>query len=98
MSATRVGAVKIVVLSFITGSALVRHRECSHRSHDPRTGHGITKKKYSTGMYDNILSPTDSSEGAAVAFDGVRDVAETYDATAHVLYTPGHEPGTAIAR
>jgi len=48
-------------------------------------------------MYDNILSPTDSSEGAAVAFDGVRDVAETYDATAHVLYTDTNQVPRLLA-
>jgi nucleotide-binding universal stress UspA family protein len=37
-------------------------------------------------MYDNILYPTDGSDGAAAALEPVRDLAETYGATVHVLY------------
>ncbi|MFW5974212.1 MAG: universal stress protein [Natrialbaceae archaeon] len=37
-------------------------------------------------MYDNILYPTDGSKGAAVVLDHARDLAETYDATLHVLF------------
>jgi nucleotide-binding universal stress UspA family protein len=37
-------------------------------------------------MYDGILYPTDGSEGATAALDGVRDLAETYEATVHVLH------------
>jgi nucleotide-binding universal stress UspA family protein len=37
-------------------------------------------------MYDDILYPTDGSEGSMAALDGVRDLAETYEATVHVLY------------
>lgn len=35
--------------------------------------------------YDNILYPTDGSDGAKAALETVRDLAETYDATVHVL-------------
>lgn len=37
-------------------------------------------------MYDNILYPTDGSKGAAVVLDHARDLAESYDATLHVLF------------
>ncbi|PSQ48576.1 universal stress protein [Halobacteriales archaeon SW_7_65_23] len=37
-------------------------------------------------MYANILYPTDGSESAEAAIEDVRDLAETYDATVHVLY------------
>jgi hypothetical protein len=37
-------------------------------------------------MYDNILYPTDGSKGAAAVLDHARDLAETYDATLHVLF------------
>ncbi len=37
-------------------------------------------------MYDEILYPTDGSEGSTAALDRVRDLAETYEATVHVLY------------
>lgn len=37
-------------------------------------------------MYSEILYPTDGSEGATVALDNSRDLAETYDARVHVLY------------
>jgi nucleotide-binding universal stress UspA family protein len=36
-------------------------------------------------MIDKILFPTDGSDGAAVAFDHVLDVAHAHDATVHVL-------------
>jgi len=37
-------------------------------------------------MYDDILYPTDGSEGAAAALDTCRGIATAYDATVHVLY------------
>ncbi|WP_181691859.1 universal stress protein [Natronomonas sp. LN261] len=37
-------------------------------------------------MYTDILYPTDGSDGAEAALDNCRDLAETYDATVHVLY------------
>jgi nucleotide-binding universal stress UspA family protein len=37
-------------------------------------------------MYKDILYPTDGSGGATAALDTVRDLAEKYDATVHVLY------------
>lgn len=37
-------------------------------------------------MYDNILYPTDGSEGAEAALDHAIDHAERYDASLHVLY------------
>ncbi|MFB6224447.1 MAG: universal stress protein [Haloarcula sp.] len=36
-------------------------------------------------MYENILFPTDGSDGAATALDHARDIAESYDAALHVL-------------
>lgn len=36
-------------------------------------------------MYDRILFPTDGSEGATAVLDHVLDIAETHDATLHVL-------------
>jgi nucleotide-binding universal stress UspA family protein len=37
-------------------------------------------------MYDQILYPVDGSDSAEDAMDHVRDLAETYRATVHVLY------------
>jgi len=37
-------------------------------------------------MYDEVLFPTDGSDGAAVAFDHVLDIAAAHDATVHVLF------------
>lgn len=37
-------------------------------------------------MYDQILFPTDGSEGAATAHDHAIDLAKTYSATLHILY------------
>lgn len=37
-------------------------------------------------MYDNILYPTDGSEGAEAVMDHARDLASQYDATLHVLF------------
>ena len=37
-------------------------------------------------MYDDVLYPTDGSDGAEAALANARDLAETYDATVHVLY------------
>ncbi|MFC6731631.1 MULTISPECIES: universal stress protein [unclassified Haladaptatus] len=37
-------------------------------------------------MYHNILIPTDGSEGTEKAVEQALDIAETYDATLHVLY------------
>ena len=37
-------------------------------------------------MYDNILIPTDGSEGTELAMDHALDLAETYDATVHALF------------
>lgn len=36
-------------------------------------------------MYDQVLFPTDGSDGAAVAFEHVLDIATAHDATVHVL-------------
>ena len=36
-------------------------------------------------MYDQLLFPTDGSEGAATAFEHILDVAAAHDATVHVL-------------
>lgn len=49
-------------------------------------------------MYDNILYPTDGSEGATGAFERVRDLAETTGATVHLLYAVDTtQPGLGIA-
>ena len=37
-------------------------------------------------MYDTILVPTDGSRGAQTAVEEALDLAETFDATVHVLY------------
>ena len=37
-------------------------------------------------MYQHILYPTDGSDGAGSALVDARDLANTYDATVHVLY------------
>lgn len=37
-------------------------------------------------MYDNILVPTDGSEGAEVAVEHAAEIAEKFDATVHLLY------------
>ena len=37
-------------------------------------------------MYNEILYPTDGSEGAKAALHSVRDLAATYEATVHILY------------
>lgn len=37
-------------------------------------------------MYENILYPTDGSDGAKRALEDVRNLASTYGATVHVLY------------
>lgn len=37
-------------------------------------------------MYENILFPTDGSEGSRAAMEHARNLAVTYDATVHVLY------------
>ncbi len=37
-------------------------------------------------MYDNILYPTDGSEGAEAVLRHVKDLAETYGARVHILY------------
>lgn len=37
-------------------------------------------------MYDNILLPTDGSEGTEDAVEQAFDLAKTYDATVHALY------------
>jgi len=37
-------------------------------------------------MYDQILFPVDGSDGSEAAVDHVRDLAETYQATVHLLY------------
>lgn len=37
-------------------------------------------------MYDTVLHPTDGSTGANVALENVRNLAETYGSTVHVLY------------
>jgi len=52
-------------------------------------------------MYDNILYPTDGSKGAAAVLDHARDLAETYDATLHVLFvvdTDHVETGMVVRR
>nr|WP_321112605.1 universal stress protein [Halorussus salinisoli] len=36
-------------------------------------------------MYDQLLFPTDGSDGASVAFDHLLDIATSHDATVHVL-------------
>ncbi|MBV0900876.1 universal stress protein [Haloarcula salina] len=36
-------------------------------------------------MYDDILFPTDGSDGASAALEHARDLADTYGATLHVL-------------
>ncbi len=36
-------------------------------------------------MYENILYPTDGSDGAAAAMGTVQNLAETYGSTVHVL-------------
>ncbi|MDS0221396.1 universal stress protein [Haloarcula sp. S1AR25-5A] len=36
-------------------------------------------------MYEQILFPTDGSDGADVALEHARDIAETYDGTLHIL-------------
>lgn len=43
-------------------------------------------------MYNDILFPTDGTNGAKAAVEHVRDLAEKYDATVHVLTvaTPAH--------
>jgi len=52
-------------------------------------------------MYTDILYPTDGSDGAEAALENVRVLAETYDATVHVLHVAdtshhalglGHDP------
>ncbi len=37
-------------------------------------------------MYDNILVPTDGSEGTDAAVEHALDIAKKYDATVHVVY------------
>ncbi|WP_435073381.1 universal stress protein [Halorubrum sp. HHNYT27] len=37
-------------------------------------------------MYDHILFPTDGSDGSAAAIPHVRELAEAFDATVHVLH------------
>lgn len=37
-------------------------------------------------MYDDILIPTDGSDGALQAFEHALELAETYDSTVHLLY------------
>lgn len=37
-------------------------------------------------MYDQILVPTDGSEGSEIAFEQALDLAKTYSATVHLLY------------
>jgi nucleotide-binding universal stress UspA family protein len=37
-------------------------------------------------MYDQILFPTDGSDGAAMVFDHVLDIAAAHDATVHILF------------
>jgi nucleotide-binding universal stress UspA family protein len=41
-------------------------------------------------VYDDILYPVDGSDGAEAAIDHVRDLAQTYDATVHVLFVAEH--------
>jgi nucleotide-binding universal stress UspA family protein len=41
-------------------------------------------------MYQHILYPTDGSDGASSALADARDIANTYDATVHVLYVAEH--------
>lgn len=43
-------------------------------------------------MYKNILYPTDGSEAANAVLAHCRSLAETYDATIHVLYVAEHQP------
>ena len=50
-------------------------------------------------MYDQILVPTDGSDGASAALDEAVDLAATFDATVHSLYVVdaaavGSEAGT----
>ena len=44
-------------------------------------------------MYDNILYPTDGSEAAETVLDHVENLANTYDATIHVLYVVSPDTG-----
>lgn len=46
-------------------------------------------------MYDNILYPTDGSEAAESVLEHVRTLANTYDATVHVLYVVTPDSGEA---
>jgi nucleotide-binding universal stress UspA family protein len=50
------------------------------------TGTGLTLGGRSSGVYDDVLIPTDGSEGTEGAIDHAIDLATTYDATVHVLY------------
>ena len=43
-------------------------------------------------MYKNILYPTDGSEAANAVLAHCRSLAETYDATVHVLYVAEKQP------
>ncbi|MDY6771355.1 MAG: universal stress protein [Candidatus Nanohaloarchaea archaeon] len=43
-------------------------------------------------LYDNILIPTDGSSGTEKAVEHALDLAETYDATIHVLYVIDMHP------
>lgn len=43
-------------------------------------------------MYQHILYPTDGSEAADAVVAHCRSLAETYDATVHVLYVAEHQP------
>ena len=43
-------------------------------------------------MYDAILYPTDGSAGAEAVLAHCRTLAETYDATVHVLYVAERQP------
>ncbi|MFB6195603.1 MAG: universal stress protein [Haloplanus sp.] len=52
-------------------------------------------------MYDDILVPTDGSEGTADAIDHAIDIATTYDAALHALYVvdtaaPGEATTAAV--
>ncbi len=42
-------------------------------------------------MYDNILYPTDGSNGASAALEHARELATRYDATLHVLFVVDEE-------
>jgi len=44
-------------------------------------------------MYDTIVYPTDGSDGAETVMDHVEDLANTYDATIHVLYVVTPDTG-----